>query len=313
MRPFTQRLSQIVGPPLLPHQMWNPDAILRVEDVEHAPITTERVDKAAEVQLVFEDALFHIVQHLIRTTCSTKLVLTGGAALNCVANMLLLEHFNSEWYSRNLGMKDARLYLWVPPIPGDMGVAIGAAYHFACMAGARPGEPMEHPFYCGRSPRCAEIEDVLRSCTDVRAKYLGNVNDGFELHQVADLMSLIVSRDGIIGVFHGAAETGPRALGHRSILANPTNPATRDTLNRLVKFRELIRPLAPMMTYEAAERWFQLQQGASDENYNAYNYMVLTARAKSQAQDKLPAVIQSFGIVWQHSRNFHLPSLVAAE
>jgi len=77
--PYTKRLVQMMGEPILPKGMWHPDAVLRVEDIEHAPITIDRVDKAAAVQLVFEDALFHIVQHLIRATRSTRLVLTGDA------------------------------------------------------------------------------------------------------------------------------------------------------------------------------------------------------------------------------------------
>jgi carbamoyltransferase len=295
LHPYTQRLCEILGPPILPDQMWDPDAVLNVEDVAHAPITRDRVDKAAAVQLVFEDALFHIVQHLIRTTRSTRLVLTGGTALNCVANMLLLEHFHSEWYERNLGMKDSRLHLWVPPVPGDQGVSIGAAYHFACLAGARPGEPMQHAFYCGQPAARIEIEKCLRDCPDIHAKTFGNIHDPAECERIGDLMAWIVSLNGVIGIYQGAAETGPRALGHRSILANPTNAKTRETLNQFVKFRELIRPLAPMATLEAARQWFHLSDGAADDNYNAYNYMILTTRAKQEAYEKIPAVIHHDG------------------
>ena len=66
-------------------------------------------------------------------------------------------------------------------------------------------------------------------------------------------------------------------------------------LNERVKYREAIRPLAPMMTLEAAKQWFELQDGASDDNYNAYNYMVLTARAKPAARERIPAVIHVDG------------------
>src|SRR5262249_22193927 len=93
----------------------------------------------------------------------------------------------------------------------------------------------------------------------------------------------------------GAAETGPRALGHRSILANPCDPTVRDLLNARVKYREAIRPLAPMATLEAAQEHFELHEGASDDDYNAYNYMVLTARAKPDARDRIPAVIHADG------------------
>ena len=108
-------------------------------------------------------------------------------------------------------------------------------------------------------------------------------------------MAFMTSRDAVFAIFQGAAETGPRALGHRSILANPCNPATRETLNARVKYREAIRPLAPMMTLEAAQRWFVLSDGASDDEYNAYNYMVLTARARPEARARIPAVIHADG------------------
>jgi carbamoyltransferase len=293
--PYTSRLSRIIGEPILPGAMWHPDAVLKVEDIEHAPITIDRVDKAAAVQLVFEDALIHIVQHLIRTTRSTRLVLTGGTALNCVANMRLLDEFDTAWYERNLALERSRLHLWVPPVPGDAGVSIGAAYHFACLAGARPGESLQHAFYCGMPPTKGEIEEGLASVPEIAHLCVGNISTRTERERIADLLATIVSKDGVVGVFQGAAETGPRALGHRSILANATNPGTLETLNRLVKFRELIRPLAPMATLEAAKTWFELSPGADDDDYNAYNYMVLTCRAKPEARRTIPAVIHFDG------------------
>ncbi len=293
--PYTKRLVQMVGEPILPKGMWHPDAVLRVEDIEHAPITIDRVDKAAAVQLVFEDALFHIVQHLIRTTRSTRLVMTGGTALNCVANMRLLEQFDAPWYVRNLGMRDAALHLWVPPVPGDAGVAIGAAYHFACLGGAKPGESLQHAFYCGEPPTKNEIEHAIANTPEIAHRHLGNISAKSERESLADLLAFIVSKDGIVGIVQGAAETGPRALGHRSILANPANPKMLERLNKLVKFRELIRPLAPMATLEAAKKWFNLSPGGADDEFNAYNYMVLTSRAKPEAYKAIPAVIHYDG------------------
>jgi carbamoyltransferase len=96
-------------------------------------------------------------------------------------------------------------------------------------------------------------------------------------------------------VYQGAAETGPRALGHRSILANPCDPTTRERLNERVKYREAIRPLAPMATIEAAREYFDLLEGAADADYNAYNYMVLTAQSKPPARAAIPAVIHADG------------------
>ncbi len=80
---------------------------LRVEDIQHKQNTQERLDKAAATQMVFEDALIHIIDHFIRTTGSDRLVLTGGTALNALANMRLLEHFDEDYYRRDLGRTGA--------------------------------------------------------------------------------------------------------------------------------------------------------------------------------------------------------------
>lgn len=297
VRPYTRRLAEIVGAPVPVERMWNPDAVLNVDDVEHAPATKQRVDKAAAIQLVFEDALFHVIDHLIRATGSTRLVLTGGTALNCVANMRLVERYGPEWYDRNLG-NAAQLQLWVPPVPGDAGQPIGAAYHFACLAGAAagpPGDVLAHAFYCGEAPGRAEIAAALAAAGDMGQRPLGSVRDAAGCRRVAELAAAIVAADGIVGLYQGRAETGPRALGHRSILANPANPKTLETLNRLVKYREAVRPLAPMATLAAAQRLFELSPGAAAADYNAYNYMVLTARAKPEARRLVPAVVHRDG------------------
>src|SRR5258708_11409427 len=96
----------------------------------------------------------------------------------------------------------------------------------------------------------------------------------------ADLMAFMVAQNGVIALYQGAAETGPRALGHRSILSSPCDPATRERLNERVKYREAIRPLPPMSTLETAQEYFDLLAGASDAGFNAYTYMVLTAQSK---------------------------------
>jgi carbamoyltransferase len=293
--PYSEELIDILGEPISTEEMWNPDAILNVEDIRHPEITRERVDKAAAVQMVFEDALVHMVEHSIRTTGSHRLVLTGGTALNCVANMRLLECFDERWYERNLGRKNTRLHLWVPPIPSDAGTPIGAAYTFALRAGARPGSPLRHAFYCGHPPTTSMIRAAVNAEPTAAGMSLGDCSDPEVMVQVADLLAHAVANDCIMGLYQGSSETGPRALGHRSILANPCKPDTRRLLNERVKHRELIRPLAPMLTRSAAERFFHLQEGASDDDYNAYNYMVLTAYARPEARETIPAVIHYDG------------------
>ena len=293
-KPYTPELIGILGPPIAPEDMWNPDAVLRVENIRHQPNTRDRLDKAAATQMVFEDALIHIIDCLIRTTGSDRLVLTGGAALNALANMRLLEHFDEGYYERVL-KRSTQLHLWVPPMPGDAGVTVGAAYAFAASVGVGFGTPLKHAFYCGCGASISEILAALKSAADLAWMVVGNASHRSGIDIIADLMAFITARDGIVGIFQGPAETGPRALGHRSIVANACSFRTRDLLNERVKHREQIRPLAPMATLTAAKDLFELSDGASDDDYNAYNYMVLTARAKPHARLQVPAVIHADG------------------
>src|SRR6478735_1120580 len=291
--PYKAALTEILGPSLKPDQLWNPDAVLRVEDIQHRPDTRDRLDKAAATQLVFEDAMIHVVDHLLRVTGANRLVLTGGVALNAVGNMRLLEHFDEAWFSRTQNRKTL-LHLWVPPTPGDPGVTIGAAWLFAHLAGAPRGAPMTHAFYCGTAPSPDDIVAALKA-DDVASSRIGDISTPEGRDAVADLMAFMVAQNAVIALHQGPAETGPRALGHRSIFANPCDPETRERLNERVKYREAIRPLAPLATLEAAHEYFELHPGASDADYNAYNYMVFTAHAKPRARDKIPAVIHADG------------------
>jgi carbamoyltransferase len=293
-KPYTRELIEILGEPIPRTKMWNPDAVIRVEDIRYHPSTQERVDKAAATQMVLEDGLAHIVDWFIRYTGSDRLVLTGGTALNAVANMRLLENFDEDYYRRML-RRPGRLHLWIPPIPGDAGAPVGAAYAFAGAAGAGFCPGLQHAFYCGRAATLSEIRQALDGAPDVAWTIAGDASDRRGVNTVADLMAYITARDGIIGIVQGPAETGPRALGHRSIVANARNPHTRDLLNQRVKYREPIRPLAPMATLEAAKQLFELSDGASDDEYNAYNYMVITVRATLRARQLIPAVIHVDG------------------
>jgi Carbamoyltransferase N-terminus len=154
------------GPPIAPEEMWNPDAVLRVEDIHHRPNTQERLDKAAATQMVFEDGLVHIIDGLIHMTGSDRLVLTGGAALNAAANMRVLGHFDAGYYGRVL-KRSTRLHLWTPPVPNDAGATVGAAYAFAAAAGVGLGPSLQHAFCCGRAPRMSDILVVLEDAADV--------------------------------------------------------------------------------------------------------------------------------------------------
>ena len=153
----------------------------------------------------------------------------------------------------------------------------------------------EHAFYCGTPSAEADIRAALDASPDVEWIELMSAKDAPARAQFADFMAYMTSQNAIFALYQGAAETGPRALGHRSILANPCNPNTRANLNAQVKYREAIRPLAPMLTLEAAKQFFELSEGASDADYNAYNYMVLTAHAKPEARTRIPSVVHADG------------------
>ena len=228
--PYKQALTEILGEPLRPDQLWNPDAVLRVEDIHHRPDTKDRLDKAAATQLVFEDAMIHVVDHLLRITGASRLVLTGGVALNAVGNMRLLEHFDEAWFAK-AQQRNARLHLWVPPVPGDPGVTIGAAWLFAHLAGAPRGAPMTHAFYCGTPPSQDDIVSALEA-DDIASQRIGDISTAEGRDAIADLMAFMVAQSGVIALYQGAAETGPRALGHRSILANPCDRASARAAQR---------------------------------------------------------------------------------
>ncbi len=292
-KPFAEASHELLGEPIPQERLSNPDETLRFD--AEAAILPDRVDLAAATQMVLEDALCHVVDHWLRMTRSRNLVLTGGVAFNCVGNMRLLERFGESYFAEVLGRREARLRLWVPPVPGDEGVHAGAAFHFALTSGARPGPPLQHCFYCGRGVRSAELEQILKAHPGVVYRRIGDVSLRREQFATADLLAYLVAGGGIVGLFRWSAEMGRRALGNRSILANACDRRSRDAINRDVKYREGFRPVAPICTREAAERWFLLEPGASAAGWNAYRWMNLAARARPEALERIPAVIHRDG------------------
>ncbi len=283
--PYHAPLIEILGEPLKPDQLWNPDAVLRVEDIQHRPETQARLDKAAATQLVFEDAMIHVVDHLLRITGANRLVLTGGVALNALGNMRLLEHFDEAWFVARATAQGA------PASLGTADTGRSRRHHRRGMAvrasRRRPARRADdacvllRPAADARRYRCSAQRRRYRLATDRRHLDSRQGRDA-----IADLMAFMVAQNGVIALYQGAAETGPRALGHRSIFANPCDSGARERLNERVKYREAIRPLAPMATLEAAHEYFELEPGASDADYNAYNFMVLTAHSKPHARRK---------------------------
>jgi carbamoyltransferase len=215
---------------------------------------------AASIQKVCEEVVLHMVRHLHRETGLTKLCMAGGVALNCVANGRVI---------RETPMKE----LWVQPAAGDAGGAVGVAHYVYNTIHKRPrGRAWTHA-YLGPHFTDAEIAQYLDGAG---AKYR-TVEDREILERTAKL----IAEGNVVGWFQGRMEFGPRALGARSILADPRDPKMRDTLNMKIKFREGFRPFAPSVLMDKAAEWFDIDCDSP--------YMLLVAQVR-EGRRTIPAV-----------------------
>lgn len=190
----------------------------------------EHADLAASVQACLEDALVDLARWLHKETGEHALVMAGGTMLNCVANSRI-------W--RESGFDD----IWVQPAAGDSGTALGAALHLAQAAGPLPA----------RSGRA----DLGRHWDDASlAQALATANVPFTTPaDLADQVAEVLAANGVVAWFDGRSEFGPRALGHRSLLADPRHESNLDRINA-IKGRERFRPVAPMVLTERAPEIF---------------------------------------------------------
>jgi carbamoyltransferase len=191
-----------------------------------APWQPAHADLAASVQRRLEEVLLELAAWLHERTGQRRLAFAGGVALNCVANARLLRDGPFE-------------ELWVQPAAGDAGTALGAALHVAAELGDEPA-PMRTAAL-GRGWSEAELADWL---TDAGVAFE-------QPDDVAETVAEALARDAIVAWFQGRSEFGPRALGHRSLLADPRRAENLDRLND-VKGRESFRPVAPMVLAERA-------------------------------------------------------------
>ncbi|CAA9502810.1 MAG: Carbamoyltransferase [uncultured Solirubrobacteraceae bacterium] len=190
----------------------------------------EHADLAASVQRVTEDVLLDLATWLHEQTGETRLTMAGGVALNCVANARLLRE----------GPFDE---IWVQPAAGDSGTALGAALQVAADAGDSV-RPMETAAL-GRGWDADEL-----------AGWLDRAGVEYERpDDIAEVVADVLAADGIVAWFEGRSEFGPRALGHRSLLADPRRLENLERLND-IKGREQFRPVAPMVLEEHARTIF---------------------------------------------------------
>jgi len=194
------------------------------------PLEDRHRDIASSLQVVFEEVYLHLLQHLHGASGCDDLVVSGGAALNCVANGLILERTGFE-------------RLFVPPAAGDDGAAAGAALYVHCehLGNDRADAPFDSA-YLGPDCDDAEVDGLLRLARRTCWRLDGR--------HVPEVTARLLAEGLVVGWFQGRAEYGPRALGHRSILAHPSDAATRDHINDSIKFRQPFRPLAPAVLVE---------------------------------------------------------------
>ena len=229
-RSFSSRFVELFGPP---RASYEPIDLETAEGQRFA-------DCAASVQRVLEDTLVDIAAALHQETGLPDLCLGGGVALNGLANARILAES---------GFKR----VFVPPAPGDAGCALGAALYADRIHFGNPDRDVpDHPFW-GPSVDAAELARLAGE----DGQSVAELDDRALIHQTAD--DLVAGR--IVGWMDGALELGPRALGHRSILAAPHDAEMRDRLNRDIKYREEFRPFAPVVPIEEADRFFELPPG----------------------------------------------------
>ncbi|CAM5265619.1 carbamoyltransferase family protein [Streptomyces aurantiogriseus] len=225
-----------------------------------APWTQEHADVAASAQVCLEEVLLGLVRWLHDRTGEDVLTLAGGVALNCVANTRLYRQGPFE-------------RVWVQPAAGDAGTALGAALHVAHQKETVQAMPTAA---LGRGWSDAELRAWLERAA---VPYE-------EPEDIAETVAEELAGDGVVAWFQGRSEYGPRALGHRSLLAHPGRAENLERLNA-VKGREEFRPVAPMVL---AERAAELFDGPLPSPYMLFVHEVATAW-----RERIPAVVHVDG------------------
>jgi carbamoyltransferase len=247
---YTEALVELLGPPREPGGAY-----------------TEHVHNvAASVQAMLEEAIWHILGAHQRRTLETALCLAGGVALNSVANGKVRDVTD---------FKD----VFVQPAAGDNGTSLGAALWVWCEGLGRPRVwQMEHA-YTGPSYPMKRI----RAAVDARRHELLDVSiEQLRDDDVFDTTAELIGQGLVVGWFTGGMEFGPRALGHRSIVADPRRADMKDILNHRIKHREAFRPFAPSVLAYRAQEWFERDYPSPT--------MLMVYPVKKDKRDLVPAV-----------------------
>jgi carbamoyltransferase len=223
--------------------------------------SADHANLAASVQRRLEEVILDLARWLHARTGSPNVVLAGGVALNCVANS-------------HLAARGPFAQVWVQPAAGDSGTALGAALHLAQAHGDRC-----RPMPTAALGRGFADDDIERRLVTAAVPYE-------RPDDIAVAVAEVLADDGIVAWFQGRSEYGPRALGHRSLLAHPGRAENLERLND-VKGREQFRPVAPMVL---AERAAQIFRGPLPSPY-----MLFTHDVEEAWRDRIPAVVHVDG------------------
>ena len=236
---------------------------------ERAAMETNQyyADVAASIQQFTEDALIKIARHLHQRTGLSKLVMAGGVALNTKANWRVLNETPFD-------------ELWIQPAAGDDGGALGAALWAWHTLLGKPRKWVQKHAYYGRR----YSDDECRAFLDAEdLKYESFTDERKLTETIVDALTC----QQVIGFHQGRFEWGPRALGNRSILADPRGPDMKEIVNTKIKFREPFRPFAPVILRERAPEYFDYPQVAE---HDTPRYMLMVAPIKQEKQNEVHAV-----------------------
>ncbi|SET78399.1 carbamoyltransferase family protein [Hymenobacter actinosclerus] len=248
------------------------------------PLTQHHYDVVAAVQRVTEEVVFALLRALHAHTGQTRLVLGGGVLMNSVLNGKLRQHTPYQ-------------ELFIGGTPDDTGISVGSALHgyrYALGLPLAASVPAQHNFF-GREYAVAELEAELRRR---KVSYERPAD-------IAAATAALLHSGHIVGWFQGGSELGQRALGHRSILANPTLPEMKERVNASIKYREAFRPFAPAVPEERQHEFFELPAGET-----AY-FMEKVFPLRPAARLALPAVAHDDGtgrlqsVRADHNAGFH--------
>ena len=228
-------------------------------------LSQDHKDVAAALQECLNRTMSSICEHFSKLTGMTRLAMAGGVALNCSAN-------------RKLRESEILRSVYIQPAAGDDGASLGAALASASQHVKIPKTRMPSA-YLGPKSEKNTVEALLAGRTaDVDYRAFQSFD---EQCQVA---ARLISEGSIIAWHRGRMEFGPRALGNRSILADPSRPDMQDRINALIKKRESFRPFAPAVTLDQAHKWFNIEEGTE------LPYMLFTVQVRDEHQMELPAI-----------------------